>query len=99
VPQVVESDVRQPRPFQDRLKVLEHEAVHIHWSSKLRDEDKIDTFRPLFVIDNWVFFLTPLLVLKDLTEFMKVLACNVIFLVIKEIRRKWQIAEPFSPKR
>jgi len=96
VPQVVESDVRQPRPFQDRLKVLEHEAVHIHWSSKLRDEDKIDTFRPLFVIDNWVFFLTPLLVLKDLTEFMKVLACNVIFLVIKEICRKWQIAEPFS---
>ncbi len=72
MPQVVESDVRQPRPFQDRLKVLVHEAVHIHWSSKLRDEDKIDTFRPFFGIDNWVFFLTPLLVLKDLTEFMKV---------------------------
>jgi len=27
---------------------------------KLRDEDKIDSFRPFFGIDNWVFFLTPL---------------------------------------
>jgi len=66
---------------------------------KLRDEDKINSFRPFFGIDNWVFFLTPLLILKDLTECMKVLACNVIFLVVKEICRKWQIAEPFSPER
>ncbi len=59
VPQIVESDVWQTCLFQDWFEVLVDKAIHIYWSAKLRDEDQIDGFRPLFRIDNRIFFLTP----------------------------------------
>src|ERR1700727_488578 len=39
--QIIEPYIRQPGPLQDWLEVLIDQAVHIHWPSKLRDEDEI----------------------------------------------------------
>jgi hypothetical protein len=43
--QVIESDVWQSGPFQDGFEVLLDKAIHVHRSSKLRDENEIYSFR------------------------------------------------------
>ena len=57
MPQVIEPDVRQFGSFQDGLEVLVDQAIHIHWPFKLRDEDEIYGFTPLFGINNRVLCL------------------------------------------
>ena len=57
MPQIIESYIRQLGPLQDWLEVLVDQAIHIHRPSKLRDEDQIDCFRPLFRINDRVLCL------------------------------------------
>ena len=52
--QVVESNVWQSRPFQDGFEVLVDKAIHVHRSSKLRDENEIYGLRPLLWINDGV---------------------------------------------
>ena len=57
MPQIIESYIRQPGPLQNWLEVLVDQAIHIHGPSKLRDEDEIYSFRPLFGINDRVLCL------------------------------------------
>src|SRR5580692_1833179 len=54
MPQIIESYIRQAGPLQDWLEMLVHQAIHIHRSSKLRDEDEIYSFWPFFGINDRV---------------------------------------------
>ena len=55
--QIIESNVWQPGSPQNWLEVFVDKAIHIHRSSKLRDENEIYGLRPLLWINDGVFCL------------------------------------------
>lgn len=55
MPQIIKPYIRQSGALQDWFEVLVDEAIHIHRPSKLRNEDEIHGFGPLFWINDRAF--------------------------------------------